>query len=231
VLIDQYYGTSCKSTPEISITHAEVREAVNRGLTIIPVVRTQTWHEFAVWSKNPGQTLVFAHVKEPKVFEILNELYSTCNCQVYENLTGDDAMTEIAGALNAVITQRSTGAIQHIVLPDERKVISPPTPIAPAMGIPSFAEGQVLHADDLNALYQAIVNIASKHGLSIRPAVIWKTRDMLTPAQLNDLLDDVVRIYTHIGQSPPEWSFGRFQEGQVLFASQLNEVGERLGKL
>src|SRR5437660_6530963 len=62
VLIDQYYGTPCKSMPEMSITHAEVREGVNRGLTIIPVVRTQAWHEFAVWRKNPGQSIVFAHV-------------------------------------------------------------------------------------------------------------------------------------------------------------------------
>jgi len=48
VLIDQYYGMPCSNVPEISITHAEVREALKGGLTVIPVVRTQAWHEYFV---------------------------------------------------------------------------------------------------------------------------------------------------------------------------------------
>jgi hypothetical protein len=38
VLLDKYYGTMCKRDKNISITHAEVRESLNLGLHIIPIV-------------------------------------------------------------------------------------------------------------------------------------------------------------------------------------------------
>jgi hypothetical protein len=38
ILLDQYYGASSTTVPGISITHAELREALRRGLAVIPVV-------------------------------------------------------------------------------------------------------------------------------------------------------------------------------------------------
>ena len=229
VLIDQYYGMPCKSLPEISITHAEVREAFKLGLTVIPVVRTQAWHEYFVWRANPGGSIVFAHVKEQQVFRILDELYSRCNCHVYDNLTGNEAMTQIAASLDAVISRGCTGTIHHVALAAEPTVVSN-TPAHGVVGqISTFSEGQMLYPDDLNALYQAIIDVGLKHGLTMNAAVVWRTGDFLTASQLNILLDDVVKIYKHIGRSPPEWSFGRF--GQVLRPSHLNEIVENLRSL
>jgi hypothetical protein len=228
VLLDQYYGTPSKTFPGISITHAEVREALRLGLTVIPVVRTQTWHEYSVWRRNPANSIVFAHVKEPAIFIILNELYSTCNCHIYDHLIGDEAMTNIISALNAVITLGSTGAIQHVALAADSSVTSSDENPQFSPGPPSFAEGQVLHADEMNALYRAIVAVAAKHGLAINPAVTWGPRDMLTASQLNILLEEIATIYRHIGKDPPQWSFGCFRVGQVVTSSHLNEVSQRL---
>jgi len=163
------------------------------------------------------------------VFRILDELYSRCNCHVYDNLTGDEAITQIAAALDAVISRGSSGTIHHVALAVEPTAVSRAATPDIASQIPLFTEGQVLHPDDLNALYRAIIDVASKHGLTINAPVIWRTGDALTAAQLNALLDDVVRIYKHIGRSTPQWSFGRF--GQLLRVSHLNEIVENLRNL
>ena len=232
ILLDQYYGAPSKTVPGISITHAELREALQLGLIVVPVVRTQTWHEYAVWRENAGRALAYAHVKEPRLFEMLDELYPRCNCHVYENLTGDDAMTEIAAALDAVISQRATGAIQHVALPAEA---APPRPALKAsaapVDVPHFVDGQVLRADELNALYRAAVEVAKMLGLGITPAVTWATGHVLTAPQLNSLLGDVGRIYEHVGRPLPAWSFGQFQSGHVLRSSHLNEIGDSLKAL
>jgi hypothetical protein len=228
VLIDQYYGRLCNRHPEISITHAEVREALNLGLTVVPVVRTQTWHEYFVWRVNSGRALTFAHVRESRVFEILEELYSRFNCHVYDNLTGDEAMSEIANTLDAIITFGSTGAIEHVALPAEVSEARDVAPTSWATGLPWFLAGQVLRSDDLNLLYRSLVDRAAKHGLHMQAAVTWKSGHGLTASQLNALLDDVERVYKHIGRQSPEWSFGRFQDGKVLCAWQLNEVVDSL---
>ena len=66
-----------------------------------------------------GQPVAYAHVKEPRLFEMLDEVYQACNCHLYENLTGEEAMSEIAAALDSVISEGATGAIQHVTLPVE----------------------------------------------------------------------------------------------------------------
>jgi hypothetical protein len=233
ILLDQYYGTPSKIVPGISITHAELREALKLDLVVIPVVRTQTWHEYAVWRANAGRPVAFAHVREPRLFEMLDEFYRACNCHVYENLTGDQALTEIAAALDAVISQRATGAIQHVTLPADDEAAPVPAPeasLAP-VEVPHFADGQLVKADDLNALYRATVEVANLQGLSITPAVTWANGQQLTAPQLDLLLGDVVKIYQHTGRAPPVWSFGQFQNQQVLRASHLNEIGNRLKAL
>jgi hypothetical protein len=232
VLLDQYYGAPSTTIPGISITHAELREALVLGLTIIPVVRTQTWHEYAVWRANVGHSVAYAHVKDPRLFEMLDELYSICNCHVYENFTGDEALAEIAAALDAVISKRAAGAVQHMTLPAE-ELAQHPYPVTPAaqVDVPHFAEGQVLRADDLNALYRALVEIAKMRGLQLAPEITWANGQVLTAPHLNLLLGDVIRIYGHAGQTPPSWSFGQFESGKVLRASHLNEIGSALRSL
>jgi hypothetical protein len=232
ILLDEYYGTSCKAAPGISITHAELREALKRGLIVIPVVRTQTWHEYAIWRANAGRPVSYAHVKEPRLFEMLEEIYSKFNCHVYENLIGEEAMSDIAAALDSVISEGAMGAIQHVTLPAEEAAppAAPKTSLGPVQ-VPHFADGQVLRADELNSLYRAVVEIAKLRGLRLAPAVTWANGQALTAAQLNVLLGDVVRIYTHCSWTLPGWSFGQFQDGHVLRASHLNELGDSLRAL
>jgi hypothetical protein len=97
--------------------------------------------------------------------------------------------------------------------------------------VPHFADGQVLRVDDLNTLYRAAVEVAKMRGLQVAPAITWANGQPLTAVQLNLLLADVVRIYTHCGRTPPAWSFGQFQDGHVLRASHLNEIGDSLQAL
>jgi len=229
ILLDQYYGAPSKAAPGISITHAELREARKYGLIVIPVVRTQTWHEYAVWRANVEQPVSYAHVKDPRLFEMLDELYTTCNCHVYENLTGEKAMSEIAATLDSVISEGATGAIQHVTLPAEEAAQPAAAKTSPAtVQVPHFSDGQFLRADELNGLYRSVVEVAKMRGVAIAPAVTWANGQALTAAQLNLLLRDVVRIYTHCGRTPPAWSFGQFQDRHVLRASHLNEIGDSL---
>ena len=232
ILFDQFYGTPSKAAPGISITHAELREALKRGLIVIPIVRTQTWHEYAVWRANAGRPVSYAHVKEPRLFEMLDEVYPTCNCHVYENLTGEQAMSEIAAALDSVISEGATGAVQHVTLPPEDVAPHAVPKMSPVpIEVRQFADGQILRADDLNSLYQAVVEVARMRGLQIDHVMTWANGQTLTAAQLNVLLGHVVCIYTHSGRTPPVWSFGQFQDGHVLRASHLNEIGDRLKAL
>lgn len=232
ILFDQYYGAPSRTAPGISITHAELREALNSGLIVIPVVRTQTWHEYAVFRANAGRSVSYAHVKEPRIFEMLEEVYARFNCHVYDNLTGEEALSEISAALDSVISKRATGAIQHVTLPAEEG--APATALkrpAALVEVPQFANGQVLKADELNSLYRAVVEVARMRGLQLDPAVTWSNGQPLAAAQLNVLLGDVLRVYTHYGETPPVWSFGQFRDGHVLLASQLNEIGDSLRAL
>lgn len=116
VLIDQYYGMEFTRDPTISITHAEVREARGLGLAVIPVVRTRTWHEFFVWRNNRDLKIRFAHVKEPQLFTLLEELYPQYNCHHYDNLTAEEALRQIAESLDAILSQGSSGVLGHVTL-------------------------------------------------------------------------------------------------------------------
>jgi hypothetical protein len=232
ILLDQYYGTQSNTAPGISITHAELREAIKNRLIVIPVVRTQTWHEYAVWRANAGREISYAHIKEPRVFEILEDVYYAFNCHVYEHLVGDTAISEIACALNSVITVGAAGAIHHVSLAAEQRLTpAASVTISPPIRMPRFVDGQIVTADDLNSLYRALVKVAQTHGLDLAPKTSWANGQMLTPAQLNLLLGDVVHLYRHCGRIPPSWSFGHFREGQVLRAAHLNEISESLKSL
>jgi hypothetical protein len=147
---------------------------------------------------------------------------------LYENLTGEDAMSEIAATLDSVISEGATGAIQHVTLPAEEAALAAAKTSPSTVQVPHFADGQVLRADELNGLYRVVVEVAKMRGLLVAPAVTWANGQALTAAQLNVLLGDVVRIYTHCGRTPPAWSFGQFQDGRVLRASHLNEIGDSL---
>lgn len=97
--------------------------------------------------------------------------------------------------------------------------------------IPKFVDGQLLRADELNALYRALVEVAAARGLRLSAAVDWASGDPVLPRELNRLLGDTVRAYEHLGRTPPEWSFGRFASGMAITASQLNEIGNAVRSL
>jgi Domain of unknown function (DUF4062) len=116
VLFDQYYGTMCKKYKNISITHAEVKEALSSDLHIIPIVRTQSWHEFMVWRKNQGVQITFHHVKEPRLFEILEGLIGRFNCHHYDDFTTVKTQKEISKSIDGMLRNGDLGAMDHIAL-------------------------------------------------------------------------------------------------------------------
>ena len=196
---------------------------------MIPVVRTQTLHEYYVWRKNAEQQLSYAYVEEPRIFEMLHEVYQKCNCLVYEHFTGEKALLEIAVALDSVILEGATGVVQHVTLSaGEGGALVVPKSKSETLEVPLFSDGKILSADDLNCLYQAVVSVAKMHGMKLVPAITWESGQTLKATQLNALLDDVVSIYKFCGLTIPVWSFRQFQEGHVLRASHLNEIGNRL---
>jgi hypothetical protein len=226
-LLDQYYGSPCKAVPGISITHAEIRAALDRKLIVIPVLRTQTLCEYNVWRINKGIGIKFAHVKEARIFEIVDELYKVCNCHSYDNLTSERALSDIAIALDHIISGKAIGSVQHLTLASG--LSAPPDSRAPAgesgalAQVPQF--NNFLEIAHLNALYRAVTEIANSYGLSI-PSVTWKVDDWLTADHLNKLLANIEAIYQRAGLSRPQWSFGQF--GRVVSAPQLNEVRDSL---
>ena len=230
LLLDQYYGSPCKAVPGISVTHAEVREALKHRLIVIPVLRTLTSGEYAVWRANERATIKFAHVKEPRIFEILDELYNCCNCHAYDNLTGDKAISEIAESLGKIISGKGIGTVQHLRLASGLN--TPPVPLSqsPASGfisqLPPFSNFlEVVH---LNTLYKAVEEIANNYGLRI-PAITWNIGDWVTAERLNKLLSDIEAIYQRAGLRKPQWSFAKFE--RVVTAPQLNEIRDSLIRL
>ncbi len=231
VLLDQYYGTQSELVQGISITHAELREAQKLELTIIPVVRKQTWHEHAIWRLNPNRQVLFSHVKEPKLFSMLDEMYSKYNCHVFDTLTSPEAISKIAFVLEAVLSEGATGTVQHVTLAAEADTDIPAKPTSASREVIHFADNQLLTAEELNKLYGAIVEIANKKDMQLIPSVVWTNGQKLESTQLNLLLNDVNRIYTHCGLTLPVWTFGQFQAGMVLRASYLNEISNNLEAL
>ncbi|MHB1677825.1 MAG: DUF4062 domain-containing protein [Sulfuriferula sp.] len=231
VLIDQYYGTQSKLDQGISITHAELRVAQKLGLTIIPVVRKQTWHEHAIWRLNSNQQVLYAHVKEPELFRMLDEILLNYNCHVFDTLTGEEAISKIAFALESVLSEGATGTVQHVTLAAEADTGNAAKPTSAFGEVIHFAESQLLKAEELNKLYGAIVEIANKRGMQLIPSVVWTNGQKLESTQLNLLLNDVNNIYTHCGLTLPVWSFGQFKAGMVLRASYLNEISNNLEAL
>lgn len=94
-----------------------------------------------------------------------------------------------------------------------------------------FRDSQVLKAESLNQLYDRIVDAYKKRGFKLTKKIVWKERTVLHARELNVFLDTVDDLYQLVNIDPPQWSFGRFREGTVLKASQLNEVDRRLKEL
>lgn len=116
LVLDRFYGNSNKRYGNISITHAEVRRALEMGLHIIPIIRDPTWYEFKVWRKNKGTSIKFDHVEEPKLFEIIEELFYRFNCQHYEEFTSIYTMNKIAKNILGMLQDGDFGALDHMVL-------------------------------------------------------------------------------------------------------------------
>lgn len=127
ILFDQYYGGNSKTHPGISITHAELREAVKFDLVIIPVVRTNTWCEYNVWKNNRTSKadISYAHVIEPKLFDMIHEV-SGRPCHIYDSFVGDEALTKIAEALDAIIFDGIVGTMSHTTLSEATSTTSLP---------------------------------------------------------------------------------------------------------
>lgn len=194
---------------------------------MIPIVRIATWYEYFVWVENPGVAIKFAHVRDPRIFKILDELYRVCNCHRYENLIGDAAISKIAESIDNIISGKCIGVVEHLTLASGPNTLPVPSGAPPASGwlaqVPPFYKSlEVVH---LNALYKALEQIAKKYGLRI-PAVTWNVGDWLTADDLNKLLSDIEAIYERAGLTRPQWSFGKFQ--QVVSAPQLNEIRDSL---
>lgn len=94
-----------------------------------------------------------------------------------------------------------------------------------------FKDGQILKARHLNQLYERIADAYRRRGLEIRKKIVWKDGKILHARELNILLDTVNELYEHMKIDPPQWSFGRFQDGTILKASQLNEMDRHLRAL
>lgn len=229
VLLDRYYGAPSVRMPGISVTHAEVREAMERALLVIPVVRTQTWAELSIWEKNQKASIEYGHVKDAQLFELLAELYPKHNCQIYDTFTSNEALSKIVATLRAIVVEGAPGAADHVAL------VGAAPPI-PANGTTvrrrgHFGERQVVGADDLNALYKRLCEIARKYGINMMPGVTWMNGTVLTANDLNRLLNDIATVYSRLNQPIVPWSFGVFVSGHILHASYLNEIVDRIDAL
>jgi len=247
VLLDQYYGTLYDKN--ISITHAEVKEALNKNSKIIPIVRTETWHEFLVWKKNPGIKLNFNHVEEPALFKLIEELYSRkINFQIYDEFTSTTTLLDIANSIFEILKNESIGSIQHIALPDgqydapkinniipleEIPAEKQPTKITSisASKIQKFESGSKFTHKNMNDLIDILHNTASKRNVSLTPQKRYKAGSSLTSSDMNNFVENITTVYNSTGLNPPKWSFSRFRDGDVLRASYMNEIVEAIRKL
>lgn len=131
ILFDQYYGEASGKAPNISPTHAELREAFKYQITIIPVARTQTWHEYKICRKNRDLVINYDYVKEPRLFEMLDEVFPVCNVHDYPSFISDEALTKIAEAIDAIVTDGGVGALDHVSLPSSDPEVAEPTTTKP----------------------------------------------------------------------------------------------------
>lgn len=118
LLVDQYYGTTYRRNKKISITHAELKRAKRHKLVIIPIIRTQTWHEYQVWKRNKPHIrdkIRWPHVQEKKIFSLINEVGSA-NWQKHSNFDDRKASKEIINAVEALALRKGYGSLKHMVL-------------------------------------------------------------------------------------------------------------------
>lgn len=91
-----------------------------------------------------------------------------------------------------------------------------------------FKSGVILHASDLNSIYDILHQIAQQANINLGSRSPWISGAVLTAGSLNNLLQDVERVFDELGFEKIKWSFGKFKDGTVLKADQLNEVVEKI---
>lgn len=239
IIIDWDYGTEFEKNREISITHAELREARKHDLKIIPLIRTQTFCEYWIWRNNPNKEIKYNHVKDPKVFTMLDEV-SNIYCHVFDDFTDERVLEQIADTIDAIIMQSAAGTLNHVTLPSlssgtQKDVRPTPTePVAsekiatyiPEIDIPRFSNGDKLTADHMSKLFQAVYDAVKLNGLPMKPLKSFKTGDAFKPDDLNGLVGDIEEIYKHLGRTHPDWSFSKAEIGSIFEAAHMNEIVE-----
>lgn len=87
-----------------------------------------------------------------------------------------------------------------------------------------FRDGDIARAEHMNALCGLIILKAENHGLKDYSVPQFHDGEIADAEKMNAMLDAVDSIYSHMGKQPPQWSFGRFKNGMVLRASNMNEI-------
>jgi len=122
MLLDRCYGTKYHRKPFLSITHAEFREAKKRGLRIIPIVPTQTLHEYWVWKKNQGSRIAalikYRRVQEPKLFQFIHEIErKRVYIHQWNTLTSKKELRNIKDAIKGLLAPSTGLVLGHTALP------------------------------------------------------------------------------------------------------------------
>jgi len=145
ILLDKYYGTKYLKNPEISITHAEVKKAIEEKMSVIAVTRDQTWFEFKVWKKNKPNKLNFDNVKDPKLFNILLDLWQNNYIHQVSSFTNLKDFEKIVDAINAKKDLIPNGAALPANLNPEK------LPELIIASVPSlFQNGAIIRAEQFN---------------------------------------------------------------------------------
>lgn len=91
-----------------------------------------------------------------------------------------------------------------------------------------FKSGAILHATDLNNIYDTLSKIAKQANINLRARSPWTSGSILTADSLNNLLKDIEQVFDGLGLEKIKWSFGQFKNGTVLKAEHLNEVVDKI---
>ncbi len=94
-----------------------------------------------------------------------------------------------------------------------------------------FKAGMILHASDLNNIYNTLPRIAKQANIHLKSRSPWISGAVLSADSLNNLLRDIEQISDGLGFEKIEWSFGKFEDGTVLKAEYLNEVLDKIQQL
>lgn len=91
-----------------------------------------------------------------------------------------------------------------------------------------FKSSMVLHANDLNNIYDTLSRIARQTNVKLQPRSQWASGAILAADSLNIFLEDIERVSDGLGLEKIKWSFGKFKDGTVLKAEHLNELVDHI---